>query len=226
ALGRRILWGTSGEDYLTVVGVVEDVQNQLLTDVPKPFLYRPLAQYYGAGNSLVIRTGADPATALREIQGGLRALEPNISLSPVMELQRYTAVSVLPQRIAGTLATSLGLLALLLSGMGVYGVMAYTVSRRTRELGIRVALGAEPGRVLRSVMVGAFRLALPGLVVGVVLAAAVGILLRSLLLGVSPLDPVALVSVGIAVSGMVLAGTLVPARRAARVDPAEALRHE
>jgi ABC-type antimicrobial peptide transport system permease subunit len=104
--------------------------------------------------------------------------------------------------------------------------MAFAVTRRTRELGIRVALGAEPGRVLRSVLAGAFRLALPGLAVGVLMAVGVGVLLRSLLLGVSPLDPAALAGVALAVAGMVLAGSLFPARRAASVDPAEALRHD
>jgi predicted permease len=226
ALGRTVDWGGSEENLLTIVGVVEDVQNQLLTDMPEPFIYRPIAQSYNAENNLIVRGRADAAVTAQGIQSGLRALDPNISLSPIIDLQRYTEVGILPQRIAGTLASSLGLLALLLSAMGVYGVMAFAVTRRTRELGIRIALGAEPGLVLRSVLAGAFRLALPGLAVGVVLAVGVGYLLRSLLLGVSPLDPVALVAVAVVVGGMVTIGTLVPARRAARIHPAEALRHE
>ena len=153
-------------------------------------------------------------------------MDPNISLSPIIDLQRYTEVGILPQRIAGILSSSLGLLALLLSAMGVYGIMAFAVTRRTRELGIRIALGAEPGLVLRSVVKGAFRLALPGLIAGTVLAVGVGFLLRSLLLGVSPLDPVALLGVALAVVGMVLAGAVVPACRAARIHPAEALRYD
>ncbi len=225
-LGRRVLWGTEGEHWLTIVGVVEDVQNQMLTDSPEPFLYMPLRQHYGAENNLVIRSAADPALVARELTAGLRALDPRISLSPVIDLERYTAVGTLPQRIAGIVATTLGFLALLLSGMGVYGVMASTVTRRTREMGIRVALGAEPGWVLRSVLLGALRLALPGLAVGAILAAGVGVLMRNLLLGMNPLDPLAIGGVALAVVGMVLAGTVVPALRAAEVDPAEALRHE
>ena len=226
ALGRRALWGTSGDTWLTVVGVVEDTQNQLLTDTPKPFLYRPLAQYYRPEGHLVVRAPVDPAQVVQGVHQGLRSLDPNLSLSPVIRLERYTGVGTLPQRVAGMLSASLGLLALLLSGMGVYGVMAHSVTRRTREMGIRAALGAEPGRVLRSVLLGAFRLALPGLAVGVVLSLGVALLLRGLLLGVSPLDPLALLGVFGAMVGMVLAGTLVPARRAARIDPAEALRHD
>ncbi len=226
ALGRRMEWGERGDEVLTVVGVVEDVQNQMLTDVPGPFVYRPMAQLYGADNNLTVRSDADRSLVFREIQQGLRSLDARISLSPVIELRSYTAVGILPQRIAALSATILGLFALLLSGMGVYGVMAYSVARRTRELGIRVALGAEPGRVLRSVIMGAFRMALPGLAVGALLALGLGVLLRSLLLGVSPLDPIALVGVAFAVAGMVMAGTLIPARRASRIDPAEALRHD
>ncbi|MGW8264945.1 MAG: ABC transporter permease [Longimicrobiales bacterium] len=225
-LGRRVLWDLSGDTWLTIVGVVEDTQNQLLTDAPKPFLYRPLAQYYRPSGHLLVRARVDQAQVVRGVHQGLRSLDPNLSLSPVIRLDRYTGVGTIPQRVAGILAASLGLLALLLSGMGVYGVMAHTVTRRTREMGIRAALGAEPGKVLRSVLLGAFRLALPGLVGGVFLSFCVAVLLRGLLLGVSPLDPVALLGVFLAMVGMVLAGTLVPARRAARIDPAEALRYD
>jgi predicted permease len=226
ALGRTVRWGGPDDEPLTIVGVAENVQNQLLTDAPEPFIYRPLAQAYSAENNLIVRTGAEFAVATQGIQRGLRTLDPNISLSPVIDLERYTEVGILPQRIAGILSTSLGLLALLLSAMGVYGVMAFAVTRRTRELGIRIALGAEPGLVLRSVLAGGFRLALPGLAVGAVLAIGAAYLLRSLLLGVSPADPLALLGVAVTVAGMVTLGTLVPARRAARIHPAEALRYE
>ena len=174
----------------------------------------------------MVRSSLPETRVAREIHQDLRALDPRLSLAPVISLSRYTAVGILPQRIAGVLSTSLGLLALLLSGMGVYGVMAFTVSQRARELGVRAALGADPGRVLRRVLGGAVRLALPGVLLGGLLAVGVGVLLRSLLLGVSPLDPLALASVALGICGMVLLGTLVPARRAARIDPAEALRRD
>ena len=227
-LGRRIQWGSSEHTWLTVVGVVEDVHNQVLSETVDPFVYRPLAQLYDPEVHLVLRTGpgVEHGQVVEEVHQGLRSLDPTISLSPVLALDRYTEVGILPQRLAGFLSGGLGLLALLLSGMGVYGVMAFAVSRRRREMGIRIALGAEPGRVLRSVLAGAFRLALPGLAAGALLAVGVGYLLRSLLLGVSPVDPVALAGVTAALAGMVVLGTLVPARRAARIDPGEALRSE
>jgi len=222
AVGRRV----QARGTVTVVGVVEDVPNSSLTEVPTPLFYRPLAQAYGDEVYLVFRSVADHGLILRETHQGLRALDPSIALSPVIELGRFTGIGIMPQRIAGGLAASLGLLALLLSTMGIYGIMAFVVAQRTREMGIRMALGAEPGRVLRSIVLGAFRLVLPGVVVGAILAVVIGIVLQSLLLGVSPYDPAALLSAALAVGGMVLAGTLVPAKRAAQVDPAEALRHD
>jgi hypothetical protein len=196
-----------------------------LTESPEPLLYRPLSQAYGGEINLVIRSTADPTLILREIHVGLRALDPRISLAAVIDLRRFTGVGILPQRIAGGIASTLGLIAVLLCAMGVYGVMAFAVAQRRREMGIRMALGAASGRVLRSVVLGAFRLTLPGVIVGAILALAIGSVLQSLLLGVSPRDPAALLGAALAVGGMVLAGTLVPARRAARVDPAEALRY-
>jgi predicted permease len=223
ALGRRI---DTQRGNVIVVGVVDDVPNALLTENPEPLLYRPLAQAYGDETNLVIRSSADPALIVGGTHGGLRALDPRISLSQVIELEQFTGIGIIPQRIAGSLASSLSIVALLLSTMGVYGVMAFTVAQRRREMGIRMALGAESTRVLRSVVLGAFRLTIAGVITGTVLALAVGVVLRTFLLGVSPQDPIALLGAALAVGGMVLAGALVPACRAARVDPVEALRYE
>ena len=223
ALGRRI---ETQRSSVTVVGVVDDVPNALLTETPEPLLYRPLAQAYGEEVNLAIRSAADPALVVRETHAGLRSLDPRISLSPVIALQRMNDIGILPQRLAGAIASSLGTVALLLSAMGVYGVMAFAVAQRTREMGIRLALGAGSGLVLRSVVLGAVRIALPGVVVGVVLALAAGVVMQSFLLGVSPRDPIALIGAAAAVGTIVVAGTLIPARRAANTDPAEALRYE
>lgn len=226
AVGKQVRWGGMDDPPLTVVGVVEDIQSQLLTDRPEPFIYRPLAQAYSGSNNLVVRSGSEYGQVTQGVQEGLRRLDPDISLSPVIQLRRYNNMGILPQRIAGILSTVLGCMALLLSGMGVYGVMAFSVTSRTRETGIRIALGAEPDRVLRAVLRGAFRLVLPGLIAGAALAVGAGLLMRSLLLGVSPADPLAIVLVLLALAGMILAGSFFPARKASRIHPAEALRHE
>ena len=226
AVGRRVLW-TDGPDIgLTVVGVVEDVHNQVLTERPGPQLYRPLAQVTRSDTHLLVRTRLSETQVVRLVHEGLRALDPHLALSTIVPLDRYTAVGVLPQRIAAFFSTGLGFLALLLSGMGVYGVMANTVSRRAREMGIRMALGADSGKVLRLVLRGAFCLALPGLGIGAVTAGGVAVLLRTLLLGISPLDPAAVISVTFVISVTVVASTLVPALRAARTNATVLLRNE
>lgn len=223
AVGRRL--DMRGE-AVTVVGVVDDVPNELLNESPRPLLYRPLAQAYGDETNLVIRSAAAHALIARETHNGLRSIDRRLSLSPVIELRRFNEIGILPQRIAGGIAISLGIIALLLATMGVYGVMATAVSQRRREMGVRLALGAESGRLLLTVMAGALRFTLPGVLVGALLALALGVVLQSLLLGVSPRDPVALLGAALAVGGMVVLGTLIPARRAARTDPAEALRYD
>jgi predicted permease len=226
ALGRRILW-TDGPDYwLTVVGVVGDTHNQGLTDRPGPMLYRSLNQIPRLDTHLVLRAGLAESQVTRLIHDGLRSLDRRLSLSPVVPLDRYAAAGILPQRLGGLITTALGVLALLLSGMALFGVMANTVSRRVREMGIRMAMGASGGEVRALVLREAVRLALPGLGAGALLAVGVATLLRSFLLGLSPMDPAALVGVALAISGMVVAGTLIPALRASRVDPMEALRSE
>jgi predicted permease len=223
AVGRRM--GMTGET-VTVVGVVEDVPNQLLNETPMPLLYRPLAQAYGDETNLVIRSSADHALIAREAHNGLRTLDLRLSLSPVIELRQFNEIGILPQRVAGGIAVTLGIIALLLATMGVYGVMASAVAQRRREMGVRLALGAESGRLLLTLVAGALRFTLPGVLVGVLLALALGVVLQSLLLGISPRDPVALLGAALAVGTMVIAGTLIPARRAATTDPAEALRYD
>jgi len=210
----------------TIVGVVEDTKNTLLTDAPKPFVYFPLAQSYGGEVNLVVRSRQPHAVVAPELRRVLLEQDPSLSLGAVVDMVSYTSVGVLPQRLAAWLTTLLGGLALLLSGMGIYGVVAHSVAQRTREIGVRMALGAEGRGVVRLVMADGMRLAAPGLAVGALLALGLGRVLRSLLLGVSPADPATLAGVALVLVGMILVATLVPARRAAGVHPAEALRYD
>lgn len=188
----------------------------------------PLAQNYSGGVDVVL-AACEPgaATSLAQpLRDAILAADPSLAVPRVVPLDELTALGLLPQRVGARVLSLLGLLAVALSGLGIYGIIAYRVGRRTREFGIRVALGAPRRELIALVLRGAVRLALPGVLVGLPLAVAAGYLLRRFLLGVHPLDPFALLGVGAFVSAMVLVGSLAPALRAARVDPAQALRHE
>ncbi|MEJ2202982.1 MAG: ABC transporter permease [Gemmatimonadota bacterium] len=227
-LGRRVRVGLRASDdaYRTVVGVVEDVKNQILTEAPKPFVYVPLLQSYRPTSHIVLRAEGGMATVAPALRQAILELDGSLALTPVLSLERYTSIGILPQRVAAWVTSALGSLALLLAGIGIYGVVAVSVGQRTREIGVRLALGATRGRVLRLVMRGALVLALPGLLLGGAAALGVGRVLRFLLLGLSPVDPVALGSVAAMLAAVVLVAAIVPARRAAALEPTEALRGE
>ena len=209
-----------------VVGVVPDVKNQVVTEQPEPFVYFPLAQRYAASTQVVVRAGVSGGEASRRMREALLTLDPALSTGPVTSLESYTGIGVLPQRIAAGLTTALALLALLLSGLGLYGVVSFSVARERRDIGIRMALGADRGSVVRRVLAGGLRLALPGVVLGGGAAVLVGRALRSLLLDLTPYDPWALGGVAVLLLTVVLVATWLPARKAARVDPVESLRAE
>lgn len=225
-VGRRFRFGRPDGPLATVVGVVDDVKNQFLTESASPFVYVPFAQRYRSHSELVVRTRRDPASVAGALRQALLDFDPGLSLAPVVSLERSTRLGILPQRVGAWVAGSLGILALVLSGMGIYGMVAFAVSRRTREFGVRMALGAAANDIVSLVVRGGLRLALPGLLVGAVLALALGRLLRSFLLGVSPLDPLALVGTALLLMAVVLVGAVVPAWRAARIEPVQALRYE
>lgn len=225
ALGRQLRFFAVGTEPRTVVGVVGEVKNQTLSEETEPMLYLPLSQQYEPELYLTARPAeaADPDFAPM-LHREMLELDPALALGPVQPLSTITSVSLLPQRLAAGLTTGLGLLGLLLSGIGVYGVVAYAASARRHEVGIRMALGADRLRVLGTMVRREMLLAAPGLLAGLLLALAAGRLLDSLLLGVSPLDPLALGVSVVAMALVVLLASFLPARRASEVDPAEALR--
>lgn len=228
ALGRTLVLGTvePDEPRYTVVGVVADTKNQVVTEAPKPFLYLPLRQSYEAAFQVVVRTSLAPTRAIDGLREALEEADPMASRGAIGRLDEYTALGTLPQRIAAGLTSALGLLALLLSGLGIYGVVSFAVARQTREIGVRMALGADGRTIVGRVLRGGMMLALPGLLLGGVASVALGGLLRSLLLDLSPHDPVALGAVSVLLLGVVMLAAGIPAARAARVDPAESLRSE
>ncbi len=211
----------------TIVGVAKDVKYRWLGDEGRNFLYVPLGQQPWRTPQFFIRrdlratiAGGLPAA----VRGVLKDVDPNLPLIQLMSLREVADFGLLPQRLAAAVAGSLGSVALLLAAIGLYGVTAFTVARRTREIGLRVALGADPQRVKRLIVNQALKLTAIGGSVGLLLAVGVTRLIGGLLFGVSPLDPI---SFGGTVSALVLvtvAASYVPARRAARLNPTVALR--
>jgi predicted permease len=233
AIGKRFRFGDDNAPLLQVVGVARDGRYEELFEAPKPWVYLPghipsLHDAIFTGRTMLVRVNS--TRDLASILGGVRAEVSSLDARvPQMESQVGTHNlddALLEPRLAADLGIVLGVVALILATMGMYSVMTYTVSHRTKEIGIRMALGAQVGDVLRLVVGQAMRLVAIGVAVGVAGALVVARLLGSLLFGVSVTDPVTyLVTLGILVSASLLA-TVVPARRATRVDPMVALRYE
>jgi putative ABC transport system permease protein len=178
------------------------------------------------GVTLHVRTAGDPASYAPAVQGAVAAAAPGWTVLRPQTMEEHLGAALLPQRAAGAVLALFGLLALLLAALGLYGVVAYSVAQRTREIGVRVALGADARRVLRHVLRDGVRLAAAGLAAGIPLTLATTRLLAALLLGGSAADPAALAGAALLLVGVSLAATYIPARRAACVEPMAALRYE
>ncbi len=225
-LGQGISVGGPEGPFLTVVGVARDGKYQTMTEDPVPFVYFPLAQDYHPVLTLVARSSRDPASALGAVRGSLLAADPDLPLFSAQTLGEHLALTLMPQRIAAIVLGSFGGVALLLAAMGIYGIVAFSVSQRTREIGVRVALGAARRDVIRLMVRNGMRPVVIGVGIGLVSALVATRLLRSFLTGVSPTDPATFVAVVFAFLGVALWAALLPARRAARIDPLVALRSE
>jgi predicted permease len=224
-IGQRLGFNR-GEADVTVVGVVADVKNQTLSESATPMIYTPVSQLYRSDLTLVVRSMSPAAEVTDAMRRTMLSLDPQLSLTPAQSLEEFTKLGALPQRIAAALTSSLGILAMLLCGLGLYGVIAFQVAQRTREIGVRMALGARSRDVSRLVVRRAVGLALPGAALGLAAGAAIGRLAQSFLLGVAPLDPVSLLAATGALLAVVGLAALVPAVRAAAVEPVRALRAE
>ncbi len=225
ALGHTVTIASTGRTF-RVIGVNTDHKQHGVLEQPAPFVYFAAAQRPSRYNFLVARTAGDATTLLAAMRRELLALEPGLVVMDASTMETHMASALLPARVGALLAAAFGGLGTLLAAIGLYGVVAFSVTRRTREIGLRMALGAEPGGVLAMVMGQGFTLVALGLVIGAGLAAGVAFVLRGLLYGVTPLDPVAW---GAAAMAMVVAAAIanaVPARRAMRVEPLTALRTE
>ena len=224
-VGRQLgVWGT----VCTVVGVVKDIKYRNLGETPQPYFYRPLQQVWGpnTGFWLHVRTVGPPLQLLPELRRELRSVDPRVHAFEVFTLSDYIGAAWFAQKIGAALLGVLGTLALLLAALGLFSVMAYSVSQRTQEIGIRMALGAQMIDVFRPVVGQSLRLALAGIGLGLVLSFALTRLVASQLLGVSATDPLIFVGVSCLLCAVALAASFIPARRAIKVDPLIALRTE
>jgi predicted permease len=227
-IGQRVRTGP-GMPLYTVVGVVSDIRNSTLDQDFLPEIYLPSVQQPSFVMTFVIRTKGDPGGLASEVRQAIVSIDKNQPLSELVTMDEVLATAVAPQRFRMLLLGLFALLALALAGVGVYGVTAYSVSQRTREIGIRMALGAEKASIFRMIVGQGLRLALAGLALGAAGALILARLLTSfsqLLYGVGAGDPLTFVAVSLLATVVAVLACYIPARRAMRVDPMVALRYE
>jgi predicted permease len=226
ALGKRISVSGPEGPFLEVVGVARDGKYFTLGESPRPFYYLPLLQEGESLASLVVRTEGDPAGLLTTVRAAVQELDTSLPLWGMRTVRDHLAVSLMPTRVAGLVVGAFGLLGLALAAVGLHGLLAYAVRQRTREIGVRLAMGAAPGAVLAQVLREGLALVLVGLAIGAALAVGLGSLLRTLLYGLHPADPLTFAAVAALMAAVALLALWAPARRASRVDPVQALRCE
>lgn len=225
-LGARLSFDASRKHWVEVVGVVGDVRKQALGRPPEPQVFLAHAQSGDPALTLVVRADVDPLQLIGPIQAILHRLDPEIPLSEARTMKQVIGASIVPQRLRTLIFGVFAGLTLLLAGIGIYGVMAYLVTQREREIAVRVALGAGRPEVIGGVIGHSLRLAGPGIALGLLGALLSARVMRSFLYEVEPTDPLSLALVGSAVAALVIAAALAPARRAAGADPMAVLRSD
>lgn len=214
----------TGERSLRIVGVVADSKYRALTEDPAPHLYLPAAQNYQPRMTLHLQTASDAGIVVPLLRAEVQQLDPGLVLSNVQSLRTHLGFATLVPRLSASLLGAFGGLALVVAGLGVYGVVAFVMAARRRELGIRLAIGASSKSIGMLVIRHGLRLAVPGIVVGSLLAATLSRLIASLLVGVSPVDPLVFGGVVLVLVGVVVGASFMPAFRASRLDVVQALR--
>jgi putative ABC transport system permease protein len=225
-LGKRIRFGGSDNPWMEIVGVVGHIQNYGIGQTTRFQLYRPFTQAPSSGPSFVLRTSMDPSALAPAVRQAMREVDPTLPIYNVRTMDEVFDRTVATQRLALVLLGVFAGLALLLAGVGLYGVLSYAVGRRTREFGVRLAIGATPGALLAHVLGGGLKLAALGLGLGLGGALGLAHLMRRLLYEVPPHDPITLGAAAALLLAVGLLACWLPARRATRVDPMEALRAE
>jgi putative ABC transport system permease protein len=223
-VGKRVS-GDNGEHWAQVVGVVGDVREFGLNREPSPEFFVPQSQSPAPG-TLVVRTAAEPGAMARAITRAVHDVDSQAAITRVMTLEQARYDSMASPRVTASLLGLFAALALLIAASGIGGIMALTVSQRVREIGIRIALGAQPSAISRMILGQGLLLAVLGVTLGIAGALALKGLMKSLLFGVTPADPVTFAVVGTVLIGAAIIASYLPARRAASVDPIDALRME
>jgi predicted permease len=226
ALGKRVSVAGPEGPFLEVVGVARDSKYQTLGEVARPYVYLPLQQSYDSKMTLVVRTTGEPKAITPIVREQIRALNANLPIADVQTLHEQIELTLLPSRIAAWTLGGFGALALLLAGIGIYGVVSYGAAQRTREIGVRMALGAKEKDVLGLVLWDGLIVIGAGLAIGLLLAAAATRVIAAFLYGVGATDPLTFVVVPLLLGVVALVASYVPARRAVKVDPLVALRYE
>jgi len=216
-----------GPNANEVIGIVADSKYSSINERPLAQLFIPMARSEVSTLRLFVRTNGDPAPLVAEVRNAIRTLDPGLPIFDARTLNEHMQVAVFAQRMAANLLGAMGVLALLLAAIGLYGVMAYAVSQRTQEMGIRLALGASPSSLLNMIIAQGMKVTTIGLVIGLAIAlGAFGSIgaVRTLLPGISPLDPITFIAVPALLAMIAFLATWIPARRAGKVDPLVALR--
>lgn len=227
-IGRQMKFGfpPNGNVSREIVGIVGDVRDTALSQKPGPMMYVPFAQEPLYGGEVVVRSSMNAATVAAGVRRAVQSIDKNL---PVTDIERFPdalGASVAQERFRTFVLSSFSAIALLLAAIGIFGVISYSASLRTREIGIRMALGAHPRDVLRLILQQGAKLALVGLSVGIVAVFALTRLMASLLYNVSATDPVTFIAVAILLTAVAMLACYIPARRAMHVDAMIALRYE
>jgi ABC-type antimicrobial peptide transport system permease subunit len=226
-LGRRIRAGNAtARELATIVAVVGGVRHDSLSAPPSPEVYVPIEQTAVYATALIVRTNVDPASVADAVKARIWAISPNTPVMDVRTMDDVFAASLQRPRLTLSLLSLFAMVGLVLGAVGIYGVVAFGVQQRVRELGIRAALGADAGRLRRLVVMGGIRYAAIGVVIGLPVAFALSRALRGMFFGVSAGDPLAFVATPAALVTVAVLASWFPARSAARSDPMAVLRQD
>jgi macrolide transport system ATP-binding/permease protein len=225
-IGKRFNFSGPKDPFWEIIGVAGNIKHNSLAETPQPSVFRPQFRDYDTVVTLVARTQGDPRSVIAALRKEFQAMDPTLPLYDIKTLTEHMKIPLFPARMAANVLGSFGILALVLAAIGIYGVMSYVVAGRTREIGLRMALGAQLRHVRQLILGQGMILASIGLAIGLVIVFILARFLTSMLYGVSPTDPITFTAITFLLAAVALVACYIPARRAARVDPMVALREE